>query len=358
MCYNVSILREKTISREYSMSQKKNVRIKDIAERAGVSISTVSNVLTGKRQQNSEAGRRVLEVAAELGYITNSAAAKPAVHFVVYKKSGQVVMDTPFFSELFSGIEHACASRGYALTFSFIDSAHDPDYEDRLNALLSDPAAPLLVLATEMCKEDLAPFRGYRGPLVMLDSLFQTEQFNTISIDNYAAGWQGGEILMSHGHTRAGLITSSIVFNNMLYRNRGFKSALRSQGIALLDEDVFAVEPTMDGSYRDMLRLLERRKRPLPTGFFAVNDIMAAGAMRALAERGVRIPEDVSIVGMDNMPFGRITAPALTTLDVPKRQISELAVERLIRIAENPDNLCLKTVVQTTPVLRDSVKTL
>ena len=213
------------------MPKKKSVRIKDIAEAAGVSIGTVSNVLSGKSQKNTDAGKRVLEIAEELGYTTRpSAGTQKTVRFIVYKKSGLIVMDTPFFSELFSGIEYACSSRGYALNFSFIDSTHDPNYMDRLNDILSDPTTPILVLATEMCQEDIAPFRNFKGPLVMLDSLFQTEQFDTISIDNYTAGWQSGEVLLNHGHTHAGLITSSIIFNNMLYRNRGFKAALRARG--------------------------------------------------------------------------------------------------------------------------------
>ena len=341
------------------MSQKKSVRIKDIAAAAGVSIGTVSNVLSGKSQKNSDAGKRVLEIAEELGYAMRpSAGMQKTVRFVVYKKSGLVVMDTPFFSELFSGIEYACSSRGYALNFSFIDSAHDPNYMDRLNDILSDPTTPILVLATEMCQEDIEPFRNFKGPLVMLDSLFQTEQFDTISIDNYTAGWQGGEVLLNHGHTHAGLITSSIVFNNMLYRNRGFKAALRARGITLREEDIIAVEPTMEGAYRDMRNWLNQRSEPLPTGFFAVNDIMAVGATRAMAERGIRIPEDVSIVGMDNMPFAKMMTPSLTTLDVPKRQISEKAVERLIRMTEQPDDICLKIVVSTTPIFRNSVRTL
>ena len=341
------------------MSQRKNIRIKDIAEAAGVSIATVSNVLTGKRQKNSDAGRRVLEIAEEMGYSARpSSAINRMMRFVVYKKSGLVVMDTPFFSELFSGLEHACSSRGYTLTFSFVDSAHDPHYRDRLDAILSDPSVPTILLATELCLEDIAPFRDFKGPLVMLDSLFQTERFNTISIDNYAAGWRAGEILRGHGHEHVGLITSSIIFNNMLDRNRGFKSALKEQGIDLHGEDIAVVEPTMDGAFRDMLAWLDRRREALPTAFFAVNDIMAVGAMRAMSERGVRIPEDVSVIGMDNMPFGHIFSPALTTLDVPKRQISELAVGRLIHMTEHPDGLCLKTVVETTPILRNSVKAL
>ena len=339
------------------MSQKKRIRIKDIAERAGVSVSTVSNVLSGKRQKNSETGKRVLEIAGEMGYFTkNPHGTSPTVRFVVFKRSGLIVMDTPFFSELFSGIEHACSSHGYTLTFSFIDSTHDPDYMDRLNGILNDPSTPILLLATEMSKEDLAPFRNFKGPLVILDSLFMTENINTISIDNYTAGWQGGEILLDHGHTHVGLITSSTVFNNILHRSRGFKAALKARGLTLRDEDIIAVEPTMDGSYRDMRNWLSQRKEPLPTGFFAVNDIIAVGAMRAMAVQGIRIPEEVSIVGMDNMPFSRITFPALTTLDVPKRHISELAVERLIKMAEHPDDLCLKTVVSTTTILRDSIQ--
>lgn len=338
------------------MARRQGIRIKDIAEAAGVSIATASNVLSGKRQKNSEAGRRVLKVAQEMGYAVRSASPmRRTVHFVIYKKSGLVVMDTPFFSELFGGLEYACSSRGYTLTFSFIDSANDPDYMQRLRAMLDDPTTPMLVLATELCEEDIAPFRSFKGPLVMLDSLFQTECFNNISIDNYAAGWTGGRILLEHGHKHLGLITSSIVFNNMLDRNRGFRSALKAQGILLREEDVAAVEPTMNGAYQDMLAWLECRNEPLPSAFFAVNDIMAAGAMRAFTERGVRIPEEVSIVGMDNMPFGGITNPALTTLDVPKRQISELAVQRLIHMAEHPDGLCLKTMVETTPILRASV---
>ena len=339
------------------MSSKKNIRLKDIAERAGVSVSTVSNVLSGKRQKNSETGKRVLQIADEMGYfaryVGNSA---HTVRFVIYKRSGQIVMDTPFFSELFSGIEHACSSHGYTLTFSFIDSAHDPEYKNRLNSMLSDLTTPILLLATEMSKEDIALFRDFKGPLVVLDSLFQTEPFNTICIDNYTAGWQGGEILLNDGHTHLGLITYSTMVNNILYRNRGFKAALKARGLTLREEDIVALEPTMDGSYSDMCSWLERRKEPLPTGFFAVNDIVAVGAMRAMTMQEIRIPGDVSIVGMDNMPFSRITFPSLTTLDVPKRQISELAVERLIQLTEQPDDLCLKTVVATNAIIRGSTR--
>ena len=341
------------------MPQKKNIRIKDIAEAAGVSVSTVSNVLSGKRQKNSESGKRVLEIAEEMGYVAkNTVDTNPAIRFVIYKKSGRVVMDTPFYSELFNGIEHACASRGYSLTFSFIDSANDPKYLERLTALFEDTQSPMLVLATEMDREDVLPFRSFKGPLVMLDSLFRTESFNTLSVDNYAAGWQGGEILLEHGHTRVGLITSTVECNNILDRNRGFRSLVKSRGLILRDEDIIAVEPSMDGSYRDMRDWLAHRSGPLPTGLFATNDIVAAGAMRAMAMQNIRIPDEVSIIGMDNMPFSRITYPTLSTLDVPKRQISELAVARLIQMIDHPDGLCLKTVVSATPILRDSMKSI
>ena len=149
-----------------------------------------------------------------------------------------------------------------------------------------------------------------------------------------------------------------MMVNNILYRNRGFKSALKARGLTLREEDIVALEPTMDGSYRDMSNWLERRKDPLPTGFFAVNDIVAMGAMRAFAVQDIRVPEDMSIVGMDNMPFSRITFPSLTTLDVPKRQISELAVERLIKLAEQPDELCLKIAVGTNAIIRGSTKSI
>ena len=339
------------------MDKRKGVRIRDVAEAAGVSLATASNALSGRRQSETEAGRRVLAAAEALGYVARSREAVPhPLRFVVYKKSGLVVMDTPFFSELFAGLEAACSASGYTLTFSFIDCAGDPNHRARLDSLLADPSEPLLVLATEMTQADLAPFRAFDGPLVMLDSLFQTETFNTVCIDNYAAGWDGGRILIEHGHRRIGLVTSSVIFNNMLDRNRGFRSVLKDHGLALAGEDVFSVEPTLDGAFRDMSALLDARKGPLPTALFAANDIMAVGAMRALAERGVRIPGDVSVMGMDNMPFGRIMTPDLSTLDVPKREISTLAVQRLVSLAEHPDGLTLKTLVGTVPLIRGSIR--
>ena len=336
---------------------RKKVRIKDIAQMAGVSIATASNALSGKRQTNSETAQRIQEIASELGYVARGPGSyEKVVRLIVYKKTGLIIKDTPFFSELFTEIENACSHRGYQLTFTFVDRGSDPGWQDRLNALLEDTAKPTLVLATEMLEEDVAPFRDFRGPLVMLDNVLRFEDINTVSIDNYQAACKAAAALAAQGHARIGLVTSSVEFNNGKDRNQGFRDALANLSLPLRDADVFPVEPTMDGAHRDMLRLLAGRAEPLPTALFAINDITAVSAMRALQERGWRVPEDVSIIGLDNMPFGQITAPALSTLDVSKTLIARLAVKRLVRIAEKHDDDCIKSVVGTRLLLRDSVR--
>ena len=123
-------------------------------------------------------------------------------------------------------------------------------------------------------------------------------QVHSIVMNNFDAGRLATQALIRAGHTRIGHITSRISFGNTDDRERGYRAAMEAQGLCCPPQALLRVTPTLEGAYGDMRSILEEN-RPLPTAFFAANDIMAMGCLRALAERGIRVPEDVSLIGID-----------------------------------------------------------
>ena len=334
------------------------LRIADIAAAAGVSIATASNVLARRKQYTSEAGLRVLRVAKEMGYkIKDPAELRKCIRFIIYKKHGQIVMDTPFFAELIGGIEQACRMQKYELLISYVDASKDPNYKTQVQNLVRDSNMPILLLATEMNEDDLEPFLPIKMPLLVLDSPFRWPSLEIVVMNNQDAGRQAAEHLFERGHRHVGYIGSSLSIYNMDDRFLGFSGTLREKGVDIKLEDKLLVEPTMEGAYLSMQKLLEKRKAPVPTAFFAANDIIAAGASRAFKAAGFRLPHDISMVGMDDMPFCQILNPALTTIAVPKRPIGETAVMRLIEMVKHPDTISRKTFIGVTLIARDSVAT-
>ena len=314
-------------------------RIKDIAEMLDLSPATVSNALNHQRGVNHETRERVLSVAKSLGYRVNEPSeALQCVRFVIYRKHGMVVMDTPFFSELIAGIDSECRVNGYELIVSHINKNTDNDYLERIKEITDGAKAPVLLLATEMDYDDIQPFLGIDVPLLVLDSYFIGLNLNTVSIENYEAGYTAASYFLKNQHRHIGFISSEPFFNNVSFRLGGLSNTLENANLTMSPHDIIAVEPTIEGSYRGMLAHLNKRNMrsyPLPTAFFAFNDIVASGSMRAFKEFGIRIPQDISIIGMDNMPMCQITDPPLTTISVFKSEMGAVAVRRLLRMANH-----------------------
>ena len=335
------------------------VTIRDIAREAGVSPATVSNVFNGKNKISEKTRELVLAIAQRRGYAVPAGMSPEnrTLRFIIFKRHGKVIMDTPFFSELISSIESACRAHQYELLISYMD-AGDPNLRTQIADVLKNGSRGILLLATEMNDENLQLFKNCKMPLLVLDSLFLWDDHNAVIINNREAGYLAAEHLVEHGHRSFGLITSSFPFNNMTDRRDGYAAGLAKHGFTLREEDVFYVEPTMEGAARDMLALLERRAQPLPTAMFASNDIIAVGASRALKQRGFALPDDVSIIGMDDLPICCVTSPQLSTLAVHKRQLGTAAVNRLIEMIECRDSAVYKIALDVQLVQRESVKEL
>jgi len=308
--------------------------LKHIAEATGVSLATASNALNNRKGVSEEVRSQVLRTAMELGYVKLPAAGRSLFRLIVFKRHGMVVGDTPFFSALIEGLERQSRSMGYDLAVSHT-SASEADRKECAELMQTDHAEGFIVLATEMLPEDLDVLNRARSPVVLLDSRFRDCPFDSVLINNTDAAYRATRHLVELGHSKIGYLHSSVYINNFRDRESGYLQALCAAGLAPDPAYRYTLEPTLEGAYRDMCAALDQGGAPLrdgalPTAFFADNDIIAYGAMKALQERGILLPDELSIVGVDDMPFCEMTHPRLTTVRVPKQEIGGLAVRRLV----------------------------
>ncbi len=328
------------------------VTIKDISEMTGFSPATVSNALNNKRGVNRATAEKILAVAAANGYLAESKLQK--IKFVLFKRDGVIVRDTAFFSAVMEGVEMESRAAGYEMTVCTLNRGAS-DYDTALFQLLGDSSCGLILLGTEMLEEDAKPFANALAPVVVLDNWFEETVFDAVLISNTDSAYAATRYLIRREHREIGYLAGSIRIKNFYYREMGFRRALKEAGLEMDPRFVFPLLPTVEGAYRDMLEALSHSPA-LPTAFFADNDIIALGAMRALRERGVRVPEDVSVVGFDDMPFSAASYPALTTVRVPKEEMGREAVRRLLEIARDESGVKTKTQVCSTFVERESVR--
>ncbi len=327
------------------------VSIKQISESTGFSLATVSIALNHKKGVNKNTSDQIFKAARELGYQEENSISK--VKFVKYKKNGLIVDDTPFFTLMIDGASEECRKHGLDMVVSTIDS-RDDNYEDQVHWLLNDRSAAVILLGTELMDEDMNLFRGAACPFLLLDNWCEDMSFNAVLINNADSARMATQYLIGMGHTKIGYLRGSFRINAFRSRASGYRSAMNLASLPVDKTYTVTLQPTMDGSYRDMKRHLETNPE-LPTAFFADNDMIALGAMKAMAESGIRIPDDVSIIGFDDLTFSAISSPGLTTLRVSKQEMGETAVRRLLETMEG-ESSHLKIQICTEFVERGSVK--
>lgn len=332
--------------------------MQDIARLAGVSPGTVSNALNNRKGVGKETREKVLKIAEELGYDRGiSREESKTIRFIIFKKHGYIVSDTPFFSALIEGIERECRAEGFEILFSHI--LHNEHSNEDVNEIVKqEQVAGVLLLATEMDETDLEPFSKLSIPVVLLDSYFRNADFDHVLMNNTRGAYQAVQYLIQKGHRDIGCLGSSKDINNFKYRYEGFKEALTEANLSIDKKYELLLEPTLEGAYRDMKEILNSGAVKLPTAYFAFNDIIAFGAIRAMKEMGIQIPEQVSVVGFDDMPFCEISSPRLTTIRVYKQYIGKIAVRRLIQKISEQDEQKVKIEIDTGLIERESVRQL
>ena len=340
------------------------MKMEDIAKLAGVSKSAVSFALSGKPGISNETRERVLEIARENGYapkprtLANEGAVK-SITFLVFTNSGIVLeayYQQPFFRELIHFIEERCRAKGYSLLFSTINMAY---FEQEIRTFSEENQSDgVILLGTNLTSVDILEIANRLGPrLVVLDNCFDTLPVHFVGINNRMGAYQAGTHLCKLGHREIGYIASNVYLHNFEERKEGFQEALKAYDIQINPEHYFSVAPTMLSSQDNLKAQIKSYLETgcnLPTALFCECDYIAISAMKTLTELGIRIPEDVSVIGFDNITESQIISPELTTIHVEKQRMAQLAVDLVIESNEVGLEITSKIRVDTRFVERSS----
>lgn len=312
-------------------AMKGPARLRDVAERAGVSIRTVSNVVNGYAPV-SEKKRLLVEAAvAELGYRPNILARN-----LKNGRSGLIALvvpelDVPYFSELARAVVTKAREFGYTVVVDQTDG--EPDRERELIQGEGDAALfdAVILSPLALSQKDL-PVRDPRHPLVLLGERIAASDFDHVAIDNVSAARDATSHLFDLGRRRIAAIGDQPyeTGETAQLRTRGFEMAHEAHGLPV-DRSLVIPRRTFhfsDGA--DAMEELLRHPDGRPDAVFCYNDLVAIGAVRTLLSHGLRVPEDVAVVGFDDIEAARYQTPSLTTIAPDRRQIAQLAIERVI----------------------------
>lgn len=308
------------------------VTLKQIAQECDVDVATVSRALSGQYGVKEETRQKVIAAAARLNYRRNRLAQGLATG-----RSGTLAMivsdiRNTFFAEMARGTEDAAYEAGYELIVCNSDLS--PSKQMRyIHSLLEKRVEGILMMSVAgLSQPEQAELTGSAVPVVLLNRQpAHVSSFSTVLADNYGGGLIAGEYLIGLGHRVIGQLTGSPQHGNFSERAKGFRKAL--EGVrGKITSLIIRGHHNTAGGYRMMKKLLAQRHNL--TAVFAGNDAIAFGAIRAIFEAGLRVPDDISVLGFDNVELASIIRPPLTTIHQPKYEMGRAAVEVLLRHAK------------------------
>jgi LacI family transcriptional regulator len=332
------------------MQTDRRTTLADVAQAAGTTVPTVSKVLSGRSDVSSETRSRVMTIVAELGYRGRSGRGAPArgrrSPFVDLVLSG---IEGTWANRALSGVERAAEEAGVDVVVSV---ARPPD-DAWLTRLLARRLRGAVLALVDTTSDQLATLAAAQVPIVLLDPVSQPPStVASVGAANWAGGRAAAEHLLSLGHRRLAVLAGRRAHLYSQARIDGFRSAVTQAGLELDDDRVAHTDWQRASSAEQATRLL--RGAPEPTAIFACSDTMALGVYDAAAALGLRIPEDVSVVGFDDSPEAQWVGPALTTVHQPIAEMGSAALRMLLRISADPPRTAPREELATTLVVRGS----
>ena len=339
--------------------QRSPVTLKDIAEHTGLSIMTVSRVVRGRPDVGVASRRRVLATVKRLGYIPNPAARQLATRATAHVErdriigtifSREVVTSHSYFAGIIQGIADEARDRDCHLLFGYGlgDSTESLEYPK----MLRDMMTRWIILVGKVSPRFARQLRANGFSLVLADMRPPIRDVDAVVCEDAAGAYEATRHLVKLGHDRVALIRGPAHHPFFEALTSGYRRALQEAGIRPRDGFVAETPLSLQGGYEAAEALLART--PRPTAIFT-NDDLAIGALRAIHERGFSIPEDIAVVGFDDIEYAAHTTPPLTTVAVPKEEMGRLAVRKAIaQMEEAEQHVFSTTVVAHTLVIRSS----
>lgn len=340
-----------TKKRPTARTSSGNATIKRVADRAGVSIATVSRVSADPEAVSEELRRRVEEAARALNYRPSRAAR--LLRGAPSQAVGVVIPDleNPFFTAVVRGIDRALQAAGYTLLLA--NSDEDPDRERKmLEILRAEGVAGIIFVPINAAR---GAYRDVLAPpliTVAVDRLPNNLQPDLVTVDNVNGTRQGVAHLIALGHRQVALLGGPLRHSTATQRERGYEQALHEAGLPLRPDLIYRADFREGGGYEGMKALLALPTRP--TAVFVANNLMTLGAFRALHEAGVRIPGELAVVGFDDVPWATSLNPPLTAVRQPSLEIGSAAADLLLDRIARPDRAIRQVILETTLVVRAS----
>ncbi len=337
------------------MKTEKEVTIYDIAEQLGVSPATVSRALNDSPSISINTRKKINALAEKLGYRHNHFAS--SLRLQKTHTIGVILheLNSYFITSVLAGIEKVVTEAKYNLII--VHSAENPKLEEANARNLFHKRVDGVIASLSFDTEDLHHFKQFQSkniPVVFFDRVFENSDDTKVIINNFQAGYDATTHLIEQGCKRIAHITSSLKRNVYSERKRGYKQALEGHKLKY-DEKLVVIDGLKEeDATRSAKRILAMK--PLPDGIFITNDFCAAVVMQTLKDAGLRIPQDIAIVGFNNDNIGKVVSPKLSTINYPGFEMGQVAAHSLINHLKGLWDMSLTNtmIIKSELIIRES----
>lgn len=309
-----------------------SITAKELAQKLGISATAVSMALNNKAGVSTETRAKIIKAAEESGYDFTKLKASPdhegSLYIIFYKTHNAILSYAPIFNELYDGVKSACQKVQFAVKMMQFYEKTDV-LEDCFSSLRISDCKGIILVGTEIRQEVCQRFLSLGYPMVLLDTYFDSLDCTSVLINNSQGAYLATNYLISTAQAQPGYLQSSYSIPNFAQRQEGYFKAIKENGMSPSRSIIHKLSPSIEAAMADMLEIIDRNDT-LAKCYFADNDIIAIGAMKALMLRGHKIPEDISCIGFDNISESKIIEPSLTTIDVPRHYMGMTAARLLI----------------------------
>lgn len=327
--------------------------IHQISELTGFSPATISKALNGKKGIREETVKIIREAADQLGYRTETKISK--IYLVILEHSKKTAPSTTFHHFVLDGVEKQAQEAELETVLVLLDK-QSPSFLDKISELTNDLSAAIVLVGTGLVKEDYDLFLSCKNRIIVMDGWSKFHPFASVLIDNEDLAETAVNYLLEKGHRKIGYLRSQRRLNNFSEREDGYYKALRKAGLPINPAFIIDVGVGMEATCSHVRQALSKAS-DLPTAFLAENDYIAIGASRGIQQAGFRIPEDISLIGIDDIEYAKMETPPLTTFQVHMQDIGRLAVQELLK-ESNKALPKIKIQVCADLIERQSVKNL
>ena len=316
--------------------------IQEVAAKAGVSVATVSRVLNNNPYVKIDTREKVMQAIKELKYSPNLSGR------ILRRNETKVILillptiSNPFYSTAVAAIRYVADKMGYIVMICNTESSEKKELQ-YLDLLKHKQADGAIVMSQEMDIKKLEEI-GASHPIVQCFEYRQSDSLSFVSVDNEKAAYEAVNYLMSLGHEKIGLVGCNTQYSSAKQREEGYKRALLDANMKLDPHLIIRGDYGFNSGYDSAIKLMERAQ--LPTAIFAISDMQAIGVIKALKTKGIRVPQDVSVMGFDNIAFSKIYDPGITTVNQPTYKMGSKAMtillDQLKGESDSPQHIIMK----------------